>query len=100
VTEVQGEEHFVHAGGVLLPNHPVVKARRELFEAGVATRKPTRRRWLEAPSDMDGARSMYGSRGRSCEAPRQDVPLRVASSKARSRPRPLRILVRGVRQPW
>jgi hypothetical protein len=41
VTEVKGEEHFVHAGEVLPPNHPVVKARTELFEPEVATPKST-----------------------------------------------------------
>lgn len=41
VTEVKGEEHFVHAGEVLPPNHPVVKARPELFEPDVE--KSTRR---------------------------------------------------------
>jgi hypothetical protein len=33
VTEVKGVEYLVHAGEVLPPNHPVVKARPELFEA-------------------------------------------------------------------
>jgi hypothetical protein len=42
-TEVRGEEHFVHAGEVLQPNHPVVKARPELFEPDVETPKSTRR---------------------------------------------------------
>jgi hypothetical protein len=37
VTEVKGKEHFVHAGEVLPPNHPVVKARSELFEPEVST---------------------------------------------------------------
>jgi hypothetical protein len=37
VTTVKGEEHFVHAGEVLPPNHPVVKARLELFEPDVLT---------------------------------------------------------------
>jgi hypothetical protein len=41
VTEVKGVEHFVHAGEVLPPDHPVVKARPELFEPEVAR--------LEAP---------------------------------------------------
>jgi len=42
VTEVKGEEHFVHAGEVLPPSHPVVKARPELFEPEVPAPKPTR----------------------------------------------------------
>jgi hypothetical protein len=42
-TEVKGEEHFVHAGEVLPPSHPVVKARPELFEPEVARPKSTRR---------------------------------------------------------
>jgi hypothetical protein len=32
LTEVKGEEHFVREGEMLPPNHPVVKARPELFE--------------------------------------------------------------------
>jgi hypothetical protein len=43
LTEVKGEEHFVHAGEVLPPNHPVVKARPELFEPEVAPPSSTRR---------------------------------------------------------
>jgi hypothetical protein len=35
-------EHFVHAGEVLPPGHPVVKARPELFDSDVATPKSTR----------------------------------------------------------
>jgi hypothetical protein len=41
--EVKAEEHFVHAGEVLSPNHPVVKARPELFKTEVVTPKSTRR---------------------------------------------------------
>jgi hypothetical protein len=40
---LKGEEHFVQAGEVLPPDHPVVKARAELFEPEVATPKSTRR---------------------------------------------------------
>ncbi len=35
MTEVKGVEHFVYAGEGLPPNHPVVKARPELFEPEV-----------------------------------------------------------------
>jgi hypothetical protein len=44
VTEVKGEEHLVHAGEVLPPGHPVVKARPELFEPEVDVATPKSRR--------------------------------------------------------
>jgi hypothetical protein len=37
---VKGDEHFVHAGEVLPPNHPVVTARPELFEPEVDVAAP------------------------------------------------------------
>jgi hypothetical protein len=46
VTEVKGVEYLVHAGEVLPPNHPVVRARPELFEpevGDVQTPKSSRR---------------------------------------------------------
>jgi len=48
LTNVDGEEHFVHAGEVLPATHPIAKARPELFEPEIpveqATAEPGERR--------------------------------------------------------
>ncbi len=41
LTDLDGEEHFIHAGEVLPATHPVVKARPELFEAEVPVEQAT-----------------------------------------------------------